>query len=125
VRLRGGLRLVPAWDRSTLTAQLTGRVTSAAAGVGSSLSVASQRCEWRRCPSDSPVRLTAKASSSLEVNDHLDPTLGLESLNGTGRPWGRAGLRPVQGPGVAPEARPFHTSYDSSPVRPSYQGESK
>ena len=99
MRLRGGLRLVPAWDRSTLTAQLTGRVTSAAAGVGSSLSVESQRCEWRRCPSDSPVRLTAKASSSLEVNDHLDPTLGLESLNGTGRPWGRAGLRPGAGPG--------------------------
>jgi hypothetical protein len=44
------------------------------------------------------VRLTAKASSSLEVNDHLDPTLGLESLNGTGRPWGRPGLRPGAGP---------------------------
>ena len=28
-----------------------------------------------------------------------DPTLGLESLNGTGRPWGRAGLRPGAGPG--------------------------
>jgi hypothetical protein len=52
------------------------------------------------------VRLTAKASSSLEVNDHLDPTLGLESLNGTGRPWGRGVCVRVQGPGVAPEAVP-------------------